>query len=136
MTVYVDDAYLPYGRMRMCHLMADSVEELHAFAAQLGIKRKWYQPDFIHPHYDISIGKRKRAVALGAVQLTCRQLVRWYLDKHSRVKTRTVIVDKHKRHDQYARALYKSLTKKGMARVINEDKGIIIYEIKETGDEQ
>ena len=37
MTVYVDDAVTLWRGRRWAHLMADSLEELHAFAARLGI---------------------------------------------------------------------------------------------------
>ena len=41
--VYVDDYNAPYGRMTMCHMMADTLEELHAMADKIGIARKWFQ---------------------------------------------------------------------------------------------
>lgn len=43
MTVYIDDAYLPYGRMKMCHMIADTEEELHQTALRIGMKRSWFQ---------------------------------------------------------------------------------------------
>lgn len=70
MTVYVDDMRAPFGRMIMCHMVADSDDELHAMAARIGIARKWHQGD----HYDISLGKRALAVGFGAVEITRRQL--------------------------------------------------------------
>jgi hypothetical protein len=64
---------------RWCHLNADAEEELHAFAARLGLKRDWYQPgrrlgpdgtvafDPYLSHYDIVPSKRALALQMGAV---------------------------------------------------------------------
>lgn len=69
MTVYVDDMRAQYGRMVMCHMLADNDEELHAMAAQIGIARKWHQKaNTPHSHYDICLSKRAKAVKLGAVE--------------------------------------------------------------------
>jgi len=51
-----------------CHLVADTVAELHSFAACLGLKRSWFQDKRI-PHYDLTRNKRKQAVKLGAIQI-------------------------------------------------------------------
>jgi hypothetical protein len=67
--VYVDDAIWRWAGRRWCHLMADEAEELHRFAAQLGLKRSSYQgpPKTSAPHYDITGFERDRAVRLGAI---------------------------------------------------------------------
>lgn len=65
MTVYVDAERNPFGRMIMCHMFADTAEELHAMAAAIGLRRDWYQPTSF-PHYDVSLARKARAVALGA----------------------------------------------------------------------
>jgi hypothetical protein len=70
MTVYVDDMKASFGRMKMCHMIADSEEELHAMADRIGVARKWYQGD----HYDIALTKRTLAVEAGAVELPMRVL--------------------------------------------------------------
>jgi hypothetical protein len=70
MTVYVDDMRAPYGRLVMCHMIADTEEELHAMADRIGVARKWYQGD----HYDIALSKRALAVTAGAREITRRQL--------------------------------------------------------------
>lgn len=76
MTVYVDDMeasftpeHVPGRRYVMCHMIADTEEELHAMAAKIGVARKWYQGD----HYDIAKSKRALAVAAGAQQITWRE---------------------------------------------------------------
>ena len=74
MTVYVDHARIPYGRMKMCHMVADTQEELHSAAEAIGIHRRWYQGKSSFPHYDIALSKRKQAVANGAVEITRREL--------------------------------------------------------------
>lgn len=69
MAVYVDPAVHPFGRMIMCHLWADSLDELHGFAARLGLKRAWFQepPKASWCHYDVGKRLRARAIALGAI---------------------------------------------------------------------
>jgi hypothetical protein len=68
MSVYVDRARNPYGRMLMSHLLADSLEELHAMADTIGVKRRWFQPKST-PHYDICQEKKQLALAAGALEI-------------------------------------------------------------------
>ena len=75
MPVYVDASIHQYGRMTMCHMLADTVDELHAMAAKIGIQRKWYQAKASTPHYDICKAKRALAVQHGAIEVDRRQLV-------------------------------------------------------------
>jgi hypothetical protein len=64
----------PYGRMKMCHLIADSVDELHAMADTIGVARKWYQAPPKHSsHYDIALSKKTLALDAGAIPITWRQ---------------------------------------------------------------
>lgn len=69
MSVYVDDVRHRYGRMVMCHMWADSEDELHAMADTIGVARRWVQrpPMASWLHYDISLGKKAKAIAAGAV---------------------------------------------------------------------
>lgn len=79
MSVYVDRSIYGYGRMIMCHLIADTPEELHEMAAKIGVARKWFQdPQTMNvsfPHYDIAKSKRALAVAAGAVECDRRAFV-------------------------------------------------------------
>jgi hypothetical protein len=72
MAVYVDDMRAKVGRMIMCHMMADSEEELLEMADKIGVNRKWHQGD----HFDICLNKRALAVAAGAKEVTQRECVR------------------------------------------------------------
>lgn len=74
MSVYVDNARIPYRGMRMCHMTADSIGELHEMATAIGLRRSWFQPKSI-PHYDVCLAKRAQAVRLGAIEETSRQTV-------------------------------------------------------------
>ena len=67
MPVYLDGAENRLGRMKMCHMIADTPTELHAMAARIGMKRAWYQWNASFPHYDVAKGRRIIAVSLGAV---------------------------------------------------------------------
>jgi hypothetical protein len=63
------DAGLPFHHW--CHMASDTgFEELHAFAARLGIPRRAFQGD----HYDLPPHFRARAVELGAEEVSTREL--------------------------------------------------------------
>lgn len=66
MAVFVDHSRLPWRGKSWCHLVADSVHELHSFADQLGLKRSWFQHKTSYPHYDVTVSVRLKALALGA----------------------------------------------------------------------
>jgi hypothetical protein len=70
MTVYVDDAVIPWRGRRWAHLMADTLDELHAFATTLGLPRSAFQNKTSGAHYDVPAESRARAIALGAVALS------------------------------------------------------------------
>ncbi|TWT22534.1 DUF4031 domain-containing protein [Luteimonas marina] len=79
MTVYVDDAVTLWRGQRWAHLMADTLEELHAFAARLGLPRRAFQDKTSGAHYDVTADLRERAIALGAMPISRhadRELVR------------------------------------------------------------
>lgn len=74
MTVYVDDMRASFGRMIMCHMIADTEDELHAMAARIGVARKWHQGTAGRDsHYDIALSKRALAIDYGAGSITLRQ---------------------------------------------------------------
>ncbi len=72
MSVYVDECVWPYGRMMMCHMLADSKEELHQMADKIGVQKRWFQPKRF-PHYDICKTKRALAISLGAIPIDRKQ---------------------------------------------------------------
>lgn len=92
MTVYVDDFATPATvgsiKARWSHLIADTPEELHAFAARLGLRRAWFQDPTVNGkpkaapgtraaenwHYDVTENKRRQAIRLGAVPVPWREI--------------------------------------------------------------
>lgn len=72
MPVYVDPV-LNYGWKLgpSCHMFADTVKELKIFAIGIGLKLDWFQlgKRGTFPHFDLTVGKRRLAVARGAIEL-------------------------------------------------------------------
>lgn len=63
-----------------CHLFADSVAELHLFAASIGLRREWFQLTHgTFAHYDLNESRRAKAIAAGAIELDRRAAVaKWH----------------------------------------------------------
>ncbi len=77
MAVYVDDMKKPYRSMIMCHMLADTDDELHAMADQIGVARRWHQKAGTHhSHYDIALSKRALALAAGALEVDRQAVAR------------------------------------------------------------
>jgi len=85
MTVYVDDMRARFGRLIMCHMIADSDEELRAMVDKIGVSQRWHQGD----HFDICLSKKALAIENGAVEVNRRQLGMMML-----VKRRTGVLGK------------------------------------------
>ena len=84
MSVYVDNFRERYGRMVMCHMAADSSEELLMMAARIGVDVRWIQhKGEWREHFDICLAKRARAIAEGAKEVTARELVRLMRARHA-----------------------------------------------------
>lgn len=87
MAVYVDNVRIEWRGRKWCHLVADSLEELHEFAKRLGMQKGWFQQDASYPHYDITVESRLLALQLGAIEgsrtqiITCAQKLKVQLNQ-------------------------------------------------------
>jgi hypothetical protein len=71
--VLLDPAVWPSRGQLWAHLVSDaSYDELHAFAARLGVPRRGFQGD----HYDIPASLHELALSMGAEPVTARELLR------------------------------------------------------------
>jgi len=76
--IFVDNMRFPFGRMKMCHMWTnENVAELHEFASKIGLRRRWFQDDPRLPHYDVCLSIRKKAIELGAIEVSARDMVKF-----------------------------------------------------------
>lgn len=73
MSVYVDimmDCLLNqnWHYSQSCHMIADTEQELVAFAKQIGLKPEWIQRKRLL-HFDLTASKRMVAIKKGAIEL-------------------------------------------------------------------
>lgn len=66
------------GRKSYAHMVADSKQELHQFAALIGVKRHFYDGGK-RPHYDITSEQHVVAIANGAVEVKSKEIVQYSL---------------------------------------------------------
>lgn len=63
------------GRMKMSHMIASTIDELHHMANLIGVNKKHFQ-NKKYPHYDICLTARRKAVKLGAIEVNRKELIR------------------------------------------------------------
>jgi len=74
--VYVDNFQAHFGRMIMCHMIADSHQELIDMIELIGVNRKWIQDEGTSKeHFDICASKKRLAIKNGAKEINMRELV-------------------------------------------------------------
>lgn len=84
MAVYVDDARIQMGRMKMCHMLADTTDELLAMATKIGLSHRHLQASGEpNEHFDVSVSYRAKAVREGAIEIDSRGLVKLIRKKRS-----------------------------------------------------
>lgn len=87
MTVYVDD--LKYkkknGRIKYCHMIADTLEELHEFCQSVGISKHFFHAYAKHKHYDLNERNRNLAIENGAIEISTREIIRKMNEKSNAV---------------------------------------------------
>jgi hypothetical protein len=59
---------------RFCHLLADTREELHAMADELGVPRRYFQDHPWRWHHDLPAHLRTEAVTLGAREIDLHEV--------------------------------------------------------------
>jgi len=66
-----------------CHMVSDSIDELHEFAESIGIKKCWYENKRgkNQPHYDIRGQSIIKALSSGAKLVPRRELFK-FLEEH------------------------------------------------------
>lgn len=76
--VYIDDYNAAFGKMTMCHMVADTTEELLAMVDTIGVQRKWIQyPGTYNEHFDICLTKKALALKAGAREISARDYARF-----------------------------------------------------------
>lgn len=76
MPVYVDSEFIPFKRMKMCHMVADTEEELEEMALALGLRLSWWQyKGTPKSHFDVAKGVRDKAITLGVKVIDREELV-------------------------------------------------------------
>lgn len=78
--IYVDEATWSRAtsaapRVKYCHMVADTLEELHAFAKNIGVGRHWFHRSSRLPHYDLSEVNRELAILNGAKPVSRREFL-------------------------------------------------------------
>lgn len=70
MTVYVDEFPAGWGKWTGGgHMLGTGLDELHAMADRIGLRREWFQGNTTFAHYDVQRRKRALAIEAGAVPI-------------------------------------------------------------------
>lgn len=115
-----------------CHLFADTLDELHRFARQLGLRPEWFQDkrtgDKPFPHYDLTSQKRHNAIRMGAMELDTRAAAQkieelrphWSAQRGVQTKEKLAIAERKKSGYQYNSDHYIGL---GLVKGISAGRG-------------
>ena len=72
MSIYVDFMQIEFKGYRWCHMLADTLQELHDFAALIDVDKRLFHRNASYPHYDVTVQMRETALEYGAIP-ACRK---------------------------------------------------------------
>lgn len=88
MSVYIDNYFARYRRLLLSHMIADTHDELCDMARRIGVPLHHIQDEgTTREHFDVCKQMRSRAIALGALPVTTRQLAQMVRDRGQRPTT-------------------------------------------------
>ena len=59
-------------------MAADTIEELHQMAQEVGVAKRHFQNKQGKPHYDICKQNKLKAIELGAIEVNDREIIELY----------------------------------------------------------
>ena len=75
MAIYVDFVQIEFRGYQWCHMLADSLQELHDFADLIEVDKRLFHRHASYPHYDITTQMRETALKNGAIKATRKQII-------------------------------------------------------------
>lgn len=76
MPVYVDNDEIHLHGYVLCHMYADTLDELHLMAKHLKLASRWFHEGKHFPYYTLSKGKRAEAIRRGATPVTQEEFLK------------------------------------------------------------
>ena len=85
--LYVDSMRMPFGRMLMSHMIADTPQELAEAEKTLGLPKGSIQyPSTWKEHLDVSQSKRAEAIKMGAKVTPTKELAMMLIERRKAQK--------------------------------------------------
>ncbi|MCD6252424.1 MAG: DUF4031 domain-containing protein [Psychrobacter sp.] len=75
MAIYVDFVRIEFRGFKWCHMLADTLQELHDFAAWIDVDKRLFHRNASYPHYDITVQMREIAIAHGAIPADRKKII-------------------------------------------------------------
>ena len=75
MAIYVDFMQIEFKGYKWCHMLADSLQELHEFAAFIELDERLFHRNASYPHYDVTVQMRETAIEYGAIPADRRKII-------------------------------------------------------------
>lgn len=67
MAIYVDFMCIEHRGYKWCHMLADTLQELHDFAVLIEVDKRLFHRNASYPHYDVTVAMRLTALENGAI---------------------------------------------------------------------
>ena len=75
MAIYVDFMCIEYRGYKWCHMLADSLQELHDFAELIEVDKRLFHRNASYPHYDVTVQMRLLAIENGALPADRKKII-------------------------------------------------------------
>lgn len=75
MAIYVDFMQIEFKGYKWCHMLADTLQELHDFAALIELDARLFHRHASYPHYDVTVQMRQTAIKYGAIPADRKKII-------------------------------------------------------------